>query len=71
MSVIGGLRTLWGAVVGSAVIVALQQTLQVVVPLVLPSARGDFQSLFFGIILIAMLIFVPRGIAGRPQVART
>jgi ABC-type branched-subunit amino acid transport system permease subunit len=39
MSVIGGLRTLWGAVIGAAVVVVLQQVLQVVVPLALPSAR--------------------------------
>jgi ABC-type branched-subunit amino acid transport system permease subunit len=35
------------------------------VPIVLPSARGDFQSFFLGIILIAMLILMPRGITSR------
>lgn len=70
MSVVGGLRTLWGAVVGAAVIVTLGQVLQVVVPLVLPSARGDFQSFFLGAILIAMLILLPRGIAGKPDAVR-
>jgi len=71
MSVIGGLRSLWGAVIGAAVVVALSQILQNVIPLVLPSARGDFQQFFFGAILIAMLIFVPRGIAGKPDAVRT
>lgn len=70
MSVIGGIRSLWGAVIGAAVVVALGQILQTVVPLVLPSARGDFQSFFLGIILIAMLILLPRGIAGRVSEAR-
>jgi branched-chain amino acid transport system permease protein len=65
MSVIGGIRSLWGALIGAAVVVALQQLLQIVVPIVLPSARGDFQSFFLGIILIAMLILMPRGITGR------
>ncbi|HTW85871.1 MAG TPA: branched-chain amino acid ABC transporter permease [Candidatus Sulfotelmatobacter sp.] len=65
MSVIGGIRSLWGAVIGAAVVVALGQVLQAVVPLVLPSARGDFQQFFLGIILVAMLILLPRGIAGR------
>ena len=71
MSVIGGIRSLWGAVIGAAVVVALGQVLQNVVPLVLPSARGDFQQFFLGIILIAMLILLPRGITSRLSGART
>jgi ABC-type branched-subunit amino acid transport system permease subunit len=65
MSVIGGLRSLWGAVIGAAIVVALGQVLQTVVPLVLPSARGDFQQFFLGAILIAILILLPRGITSR------
>jgi len=70
MSVIGGIRSLSGAVIGAAAVVALRVVLQAAVPMVLPSARGDFQSFFFGIILIAMLIFLPRGISGRLSEAR-
>jgi branched-chain amino acid transport system permease protein len=70
MSVIGGIRSLWGAVIGAAVVVALGQVLQSVVPVVLPSARGDFQSFFLGVILIAMLILLPRGITSRFSEAR-
>lgn len=65
MSVIGGLRSLWGAVIGAAIVVALGQILQAVVPMVLPSARGDFQSFFLGAVLIAILILLPRGITSR------
>jgi branched-chain amino acid transport system permease protein len=64
MCVIGGLRSLWGAVIGAAIVVALGQILQSVVPLVLPGARGDFQQFFLGAILIAILILSPRGITG-------
>jgi hypothetical protein len=39
--------------------------LQTVVPIVLPGARGDFQSFFLGVILIAMLILLPRGLTSR------
>jgi branched-chain amino acid transport system permease protein len=70
MSVIGGIRSLWGAVIGAAVVVILGQALQVAVPAVLPSARGDFQSFFLGVILIAMLILLPRGITSRFSEAR-
>jgi branched-chain amino acid transport system permease protein len=70
MSVIGGMRSLWGAVVGAAVVVALTQVLQTVVPIVLPSARGDFQAFFLGAILVAMLILLPRGLVTRLSEAR-
>ncbi|MFN2460028.1 MAG: branched-chain amino acid ABC transporter permease [Candidatus Velthaea sp.] len=65
MSVIGGMRSLWGALIGAAIVVALGQALQAVVPMVLPSARGDFQSFFLGVILIVMLILLPRGLTSR------
>jgi branched-chain amino acid transport system permease protein len=67
MSVLGGLRSLWGALIGAALVVLLGQALQFVVQLVLPSARGDVQTFFFGAIMVAMLIWLPQGIAGRLQ----
>ena len=70
MSVIGGIRSLWGAPIGAAIVVALGQILQTVVPIVIPSARGDFQSFFLGVILIAMLVFLPKGIVSRFREAR-
>jgi branched-chain amino acid transport system permease protein len=70
MSVIGGLRSLWGAPIGAAIVVALTQVLQSVVPIVIPSARGDFQSFFLGAILIAMLVFLPKGLVSRFGEAR-
>jgi branched-chain amino acid transport system permease protein len=70
MSVIGGIKTLWGAVIGAAVVVVLTPALQSLVPMVLPNARGDVQTFFLGAILIAMLILLPRGIAGQLGEAR-
>jgi len=65
MSVVGGIRSLWGAVIGAAVVVVLTPLLQSLVPLVMPSARGDVQTFFFGALLIAMLILLPSGITSR------
>ena len=65
MSVLGGMRSLSGAIAGAAVVVVLGQALAAVVPLVLPSARGDVQAFFLGAILIAMLILAPSGITSR------
>ena len=62
MSVIGGLRSVWGALAGAAAVVALGQFLSIEVPKILPSARGDFQAFFFGIILVAILVNMPEGL---------
>lgn len=62
MSVIGGLRSVWGAIAGAAAVVALGQFLSIAVPKILPSARGDFQTFFYGIILVAILIKMPEGL---------
>lgn len=70
MSVIGGIRSLWGALVGAAFVVVLGQVLRTVVPAVLPNARGEFQQFFFGVILIAILIWLPKGITSRLSEAR-
>ncbi len=70
MSVIGGMRSLWGAVLGATIVVALTQLLQIGIPALLPSARGDVQSFVLGVVLIAMLILLPRGITSRWSEAR-
>jgi len=62
MSVIGGLRSVFGAIIGAAAVVALGQFLSIEVPKILPSARGDFQAFFFGIILVAILVNMPEGL---------
>ena len=62
MSVIGGLRSVLGAIIGAAAVVALGQFLSIEVPKILPSARGDFQAFFFGIILVAILVNMPEGL---------
>ncbi|MBV8600822.1 MAG: branched-chain amino acid ABC transporter permease [Candidatus Eremiobacteraeota bacterium] len=72
MSVIGGLRSVWGAIVGAAAVVALGQFLSIYVPALIPNARGDFQTFFFGIILIAILVNLPDGlISGLTRIRRS
>ena len=70
MSVVGGIKTLWGALLGAAVVVVLTPLLQSLVPKLMPSARGDVQTFFLGAILIAMLILLPGGLAGRLGTAK-
>ena len=67
MVIIGGLRNLWGAVFGAAVIVALGEVLREVVPLFLPNAFGQYQIIAYGLILIVVLILLPEGLVQAPS----
>jgi branched-chain amino acid transport system permease protein len=53
MVVIGGSRTIWGAVAGSAILTFLPEYLR---------ALEDFEVLVYGAILLAVLLFMPQGL---------
>ena len=59
MVVFGGMASVWGAVVGAGVLTLLPQLL---------TALKDYEMMSFGAILIATMIFFPRGIV--PTLAR-
>jgi branched-chain amino acid transport system permease protein len=59
MVVFGGMASIWGAVVGAAVLTLLPQFLTVL---------KDYEMMTFGAILIATMVFFPRGIV--PTLAR-
>jgi branched-chain amino acid transport system permease protein len=53
MVVIGGSETIWGAVVGAAILTLLPEYLR---------SLEDFEILVYGAILLAVLLFMPQGI---------
>ncbi|MCB1463635.1 MAG: branched-chain amino acid ABC transporter permease [Nitratireductor sp.] len=55
MTVIGGMGTLVGPIVGAAVVVYLRESLQVL---------ADFNMLIYGLLLMLLMVFVPRGLIG-------
>jgi len=55
MVVVGGMGSIWGAVLGSALLTILPQLLTVM---------QDYETLAFAAILILVLMFAPRGLAG-------
>jgi branched-chain amino acid transport system permease protein len=59
MVVLGGMASTYGAVLGAAILTALPQLLTVF---------KDFESLVFGVVLMATMIFMPRGLV--PTLAR-
>jgi branched-chain amino acid transport system permease protein len=62
-AVVGGLGTFWGPLLGAGLVVVLGEVLRWAVPLVLPGAGGEYQIIFFGIILMLVMIIKPEGLS--------
>ncbi|AFV03596.1 Branched-chain amino acid transport system permease protein LivM [Dehalobacter sp. UNSWDHB] len=63
MAVIGGLGTFWGPLLGAVVVVALNEILKELIPLIVPGAGGEYQIIIYGIILVALMIYRPQGLS--------
>jgi branched-chain amino acid transport system permease protein len=61
---VGGMRTVWGPPLGAFVIVTFSQASKDVVPALLPNAVGDYEVAVYGIALILVLLFLPKGVGG-------
>ncbi|WP_409271416.1 branched-chain amino acid ABC transporter permease [Neobacillus sp. SCS-31] len=65
MAVLGGLASLYGAIIGVAVVTLLVEVLRDVVPLFFGAgAGGAVEVIFFGLLLVIMMIYMPKGIMG-------
>ncbi|HBY94304.1 MAG: branched-chain amino acid ABC transporter permease [Ardenticatenaceae bacterium] len=62
MAVVGGLASVWGAVFGAAIITALAQVIQAVLPHLLGRSGGEIEIVAFGLILMVVMIFMPEGV---------
>ncbi|HET7627626.1 MAG TPA: branched-chain amino acid ABC transporter permease [Bacillales bacterium] len=68
MVVIGGSGMVWGGVIGAAVFVILGEILKEILPY-FTDASGEFQIVLFGVLLVVILIYMPRGLG--PMVVQT
>lgn len=71
MAVLGGMGTVWGPLLGAGLVVALGEALRWLIPLAISGAGGEYQIIFYGLILVLLMIFrsggwLPKG-AGRPK----
>jgi len=64
MIVIGGPATLAGPVLGSAVLIWLREVIHMYLKGVLPMLTAEVDAVFFGILIVAILVFMPDGLAG-------
>ncbi len=67
MAVVGGLGSVWGAILGAVFVEGLGEALTTFIPRVIPGASGEYQLIGFGLLLTLSVIFLPGGFvqAGR------
>lgn len=64
MVVIGGMEDLRGPLIGSFAVLWLTELIHAVMGKILPRVTGEVDALFFGVLIILVLIFMPRGLTG-------
>ncbi|MBI2155574.1 MAG: branched-chain amino acid ABC transporter permease [Candidatus Rokubacteria bacterium] len=64
MVVLGGVASLWGAVLGAALVVGLVEALRALLPLLTVShGAAEYEIVVFGLLLMAFMIFLPGGLS--------
>lgn len=71
MVTIGGMGSLWGAIIGSCVIVISGELFRELVPRLIPGAAGEMEMIAYGLILILILLFMPRGLVSAPALIKS
>ncbi|MBM4460936.1 MAG: branched-chain amino acid ABC transporter permease [Chloroflexi bacterium] len=62
MAAVGGLASVWGAPFGAAAVMLVTVLLREALPLVIPNASGEHITIFYGLVLILIMIFMPEGL---------
>jgi branched-chain amino acid transport system permease protein len=63
MALLGGITSLWGALIGSSIVVLLREWLQDLLPMLLGRA-GNFESIVFGLLIVVVMQRWPGGLFG-------
>ena len=61
MAVLGGVGSVWGAFVGAGAVRIIEDYLQVLLPKLIGTS-GNFETVVFGLVLIAVLKYAPEGL---------
>lgn len=65
MVVLGGVASVWGAVLGAAAVVLIVEVLRAALPLLgLGHGAAEYEIVVFGLVLMALMMVAPRGLAG-------
>lgn len=63
MSVVGGLMSVWGAVMGTAFIEVLHEAIRKIIPRFYDGSTGEIELIVFGVVLTLVLLYMPGGFA--------
>ncbi|HFQ94030.1 MAG TPA: branched-chain amino acid ABC transporter permease [Anaerolineae bacterium] len=63
MAAMGGMATIWGAPLGVALFLILQQLLQARLHLFVEGSVAEIETIVFGALLVILMIFLPEGVA--------
>ncbi|HHX65129.1 MAG TPA: branched-chain amino acid ABC transporter permease [Chloroflexi bacterium] len=63
MAAVGGMASIWGAPFGTAAVILLTLALREVMPLFTRHGGGEHQIIAYGLLLVGIMIFLPRGLA--------
>jgi branched-chain amino acid transport system permease protein len=64
MVIIGGIGSISGSLLGSFVVLWLTEFIHAYLGKVLPVMTGEVDAIFFGLLIIIVLVFMPRGLIG-------
>jgi branched-chain amino acid transport system permease protein len=64
MVIIGGIESIRGALLGSFVVLWLTELIHTYLGKILPVMTGEVDAIFFGLLIILVLIFMPKGLIG-------
>jgi branched-chain amino acid transport system permease protein len=64
MVIIGGGKTLYGPLLGAFVVMWLRELIHMYLGGLLPRMSAQVDALFFGVLIIVILIFMPGGLSG-------
>ena len=62
--IVGGLTSVWGGVVGAVALLFLTEFGRDLVPVFVEGATGPYELVIYGLVLVIVLLFFQRGIAG-------
>ena len=62
MAILGGLSSPWGAILGTSLLVGIIELLREFAPLVMSGSTGAYELIAYGVILMATLRYLPRGL---------
>lgn len=63
MAAVGGLASIWGAAFGVGIIYVIKEVLRARLHVVLHGAGGEHEIIVFGLLLVAIMIFMPGGLS--------